>query len=74
MQDLTPVQLFEWSFDDEVINIVVEFTSRYALQRNSDIAVCTTEMRNDAHNIMVTEAEVKRQIFTYIEQLEFRRA
>nr|CAI5867438.1 unnamed protein product [Callosobruchus analis] len=45
MQELTPLQLFECFFDDEVINMVVEFTNRYALQKNSDSVVSTTEMK-----------------------------
>nr|CAH7753302.1 unnamed protein product [Callosobruchus chinensis] len=45
LQELTPLQLFECFFDAEVINMIVEFTNRYALQRNSDIVVSTTEMK-----------------------------
>nr|CAH7769829.1 unnamed protein product [Callosobruchus chinensis] len=62
MQILTAVQLFECFFDDEVINMVV---NRYALQRNSDIVVSTTEMKDDTHNIIVTEA-ISRDRFSHI--------
>nr|CAH7744314.1 unnamed protein product [Callosobruchus chinensis] len=66
MQILTPVQSFECLFDDELINTVIEFTNRYALHRNSDIVVSTTENRSDTHNIMVTEA-ISKDTFSHIQ-------
>nr|CAH7765674.1 unnamed protein product [Callosobruchus chinensis] len=80
MQELTSVQLFECFFDDdEVINMVVEFTVQIAsttekcfsgVLRLSGYVIRPRrfmywENRNDTHNIMVTEA-ISRDGYSHI--------
>lgn len=48
-QKLTPMQLFEFLIDIEVINMIVTFSNTYALQRNLQAGISVTEMKCYIH-------------------------
>ncbi|CAH2014490.1 unnamed protein product [Acanthoscelides obtectus] len=71
MQELSPMQLFECFIDAEVIDMIVEYTNRYALQGNLDIEVSSREIKSDTHNDMVTKAMSRDRFSQIMKVLHF---
>lgn len=51
--DLTPVQLFELFYDDELFDIIVEETNRYASQKNTVLGVTKDETKGVLTNLVI---------------------
>jgi hypothetical protein len=67
VQNQTPMQLFECFFDGEVIDMIVTFSNRYALQRNFDASVTGKEIKCFLGVLMLSGYVVLPQRYMYWE-------